>query len=126
MSKTTIAASAVMLAAAMAAGCAGNDQLPSPGFTQAQASIDQAEQANAQRYASQELNMAREKLDQAREAQEDGDDELAGRLAMRAQLDAELAAATASNQEMQMAAAELRETIETLRSEVSRGAAPAP
>ncbi|HEY8518618.1 MAG TPA: DUF4398 domain-containing protein [Gammaproteobacteria bacterium] len=125
MNRTTIAAGAV-LATAMVTGCAGNRELPSPGFTQAQASIDQAEQANAQRYASQELNMAREKLDQAREAQEDGDEELAARLAMRAQLDAELAAATASNEEMQMAAAELRQTIETLRGEISRGAAPGP
>lgn len=102
------------------AGCAGTQTQPAD-FAQAQASIDQAEQADAQRYASSELNMARQKLEQARDAQQDGEEEEARRLARQAMLDAELAAASAENQETQASVRELQNTLDTLREELRRG-----
>ena len=104
-------------------GCAGsNEQLVAANnFATAEASIQQAYQAGAQRYSSGELNMARQKLEQAKKAQEDGDDELAQRLAAQAEVDAQLAAATAGNKEMQAAVVDLRGGIQTLRDEIQRG-----
>jgi hypothetical protein len=108
----------------VAAGCAGNQQVARNDFSRAAASIRQAEEGGAQRYSSRELNVARQELDQAREAQERGDPELANRLATQAELDAELAAATADNREMQTAVEELRASIDTLREETRRGEQP--
>jgi len=82
--------------------------------------IDEAERADAQRYANRELNMAREKLLQAREAQEDGDEERAARLAEQAELDAAYALALAENESVQSAVDELRATLATLESELER------
>jgi Domain of unknown function (DUF4398) len=109
----------------LAAGCAANQPVVvTTDFADAAASIRQAETAGAQRYSSRELNIARQELDQAREAQERGDYDLAERLAKQAEVDAELAAATAGNREMQAAVDELRASIETLRRETQRGEQP--
>jgi hypothetical protein len=113
-----------VIAAAMVvlSGCASNErQAQAPNdFADAEASLRQADQAGAQRYASRELNLARQELDQAREAAERGDHELAARLAKQAEVDAELAAATAGNEEMQAAVAEMRAGLQTLRDELQR------
>lgn len=102
-------------------GCSGSSELVAANnFATAEASIQQAEQAGAQRYSSGELNMARQKLEQAKAAQEDGDDELAQRLAAQAEVDAQLAATTAGNKEMQAAVVDLRSGIQTLREEIQR------
>jgi hypothetical protein len=103
------------------AGCAGQEpQQQTNEFFQAEAAITQAEQSGAQRFASRELNLARQQLDQARAAREDGDLVLAQRLANQAQVDAQLAAARAGNEEMQNAVQELRASLETLREEIRR------
>ena len=107
------------------AGCANNDQQTRQApndFAAAEASLRQADQAGAQRYASRELNLARQELDQAREAADRGDDELAARLAKQAEVDAQLAGATAGNEEMQAAVAEMRAGLQTLRDELQRNA----
>jgi len=105
------------------ASCAGNEtqQQSANNFATAAASIEQAERAGAQRYSSRELNVARQKLDQARDAQEDGDTQLAQRLAAQAEVDAQLAAAIAGNEEMQTAVQDLRAGLQTLREEIQRG-----
>jgi hypothetical protein len=103
------------------AGCAGQEAQQQPNeFFQAEAAITQAEQAGAQRFASRELNLARQQLDQARAARDDGDLVLARRLANQAEADAQLAAARAGNEEMQNAVQELRASLETLREEIRR------
>ncbi len=113
-----------------AAGCAGNQPATSASIEEAEQRIDEAERADAQRYANRELNMAREKLIAAREAQRDGDEERAARLAERAELDAALAIATADNESIQAAVDELRTTLATLESELERqqdpGTEPVP
>jgi|GEM_PF-1434501 len=116
-----VAGIAAAICLAFGAGCAGNQAVPSASIDQAAQRIDEAERADAQRYANRELNMAREKLIQAREAQEDGDEERAARLAEHAELDAAYAIALADNESVQAAVDELRATLATLESELERG-----
>ena len=66
------------------------------------------------------MNLARQKLAAADKARQEGDDELAQRLAVEADLDATLAAAKARSHEMQSAVVELRESIRTLKQELLR------
>jgi hypothetical protein len=119
MKRTTTALATAALAL-LVTGCAGNQPAASARFTEAQQSIEEAERAEAQRYATRELNTARETLDLARQAQEEGDEERAARLTERAQLDADYAAAVAENQELQTAVQELRDTLATLENELER------
>lgn len=127
MGRTNATASAIVAALlAAVAGCAGNQPATSAGIEEAETRIDEAERADAQRYANRELNMAREKLIAAREAQREGDEERAARLAERAELDAALAIATADNESIQEAVDELRTTIATLESELERQQEPEP
>lgn len=121
MSRTkAVAGAAAAACLAFGAGCAGNQPVPAASIEQAAQRIDEAERAEAQRYANRELNMAREKLIQAREAQEDGDEERAARLAEHAELDAAYAIALADNESVQAAVDELRATLSTLESELQR------
>lgn len=120
MNKTTIAFSAAALLTGVTAGCAGNQAVETASMAQAQQNIEAAEGVEAQRYATRELNQARETLDEARRAQEEGDEEEAARLAERAALDADYAAAVAENEELQEAVQEMRDTLATLESELER------
>ena len=120
LSKAAMHAAAAVLALGSIAGCAGNQPAPSAAIDRAEQRIDEANRAEAQRYANRELNMAREKLTLAREAQQEGDEERAARLAQHAELDAVYAAAMADNQETQAAVQELRNSLETLQSELER------
>ena len=119
-SKAPPAVVTVLLLAFAVSGCAGNDARPEAGFAVAEASIQQAERANAERWAPNELSAARENLRLAEQAQEEGEEEVAARFATRAELDAELASATAGNREAQNAVEELRASLETLRREALR------
>lgn len=121
MSRTTAAAGTAALASLVfVGGCAGNQPVPVASIEQAEQRLEEAERADAQRYANRELNMARDKLLQAREAREEGNDESAARLAEQAELDAALAIAAADNQVAQDALDELQETLATLESELQR------
>lgn len=107
-------------------GCAANDELVAASLDddlgRAETLISQAENAGAYEQGSAALNMAREKLEAAENAVEDGEPERAARLAKEAELDATLASAIADNQEMQAAVTELERSIETLEQEIARGA----
>lgn len=105
----------------LGAGCAGNPVEPQlQAIIRAEAAIEGAEESGAFEHGSAELEAAREKLATARMALGDGDEERAERLATEAALDAELAAAITSNQEMQSAVDELNATIVTLQQELQR------
>jgi predicted metal-dependent hydrolase len=109
----------------VASGCAGNSQRADTrayqeDFARAEASIDEAQKVGAYEHGSVDLNRAREKLNAARKASDEGDDDVAQRLAIEADLDADVAAATARNQEMQGAVTELQEGIRTLQDELRR------
>jgi hypothetical protein len=87
----------------------------------ARASITDAERAGANEYGGAQLARARDKLRAAEEAAEDGELERARRLAVEADLDADLAVAIARNRETQALAVEVREGLETLEQELQRG-----
>jgi hypothetical protein len=116
------------LAALLLAGCGSEPQRPTEQLTRAQTLIEQAEKTGAQRYAAAELETARNKLQTANKAADDGKQEQATQLAEEAALDAELAAARAANGEAQEAAKEVGRSTEQLRQEVTPrpDAQPAP
>jgi hypothetical protein len=112
-----IGATALVLAA-----CASKPDRPTEELTRARTLVSQAEQGGAQQTASAELQTARDKVQRADRAADDGNTEMARRLAIEAALDAELAAVKARSAQSQAAAAELDRSIETLRNEAARGA----
>jgi hypothetical protein len=103
------------------AGCASQPERPSAELTRARTVIGQAEKdAKTQQYAAADLQLARDKLNQADMASKDGRNAEAEQLAMQAALDAEYATAKAGNGEAQKAADELDRSIETLRQDAAR------
>ena len=104
----------------LASGCGGEPKRPSEQVTRAQTLVEQAEKAGAQRYASTELEQARNKLQAANKAAEKGNEETANQLAAEAALDAELASARASPAAAQKAAQEVGKSTDTLRKEAER------
>jgi hypothetical protein len=82
--------------------------------------VNQAEQANAPAQASGPYQLARDKLERARDAMEDGENLEARRLAEQALVDAQLAEAQARSEVARSNAAELRTSIETLQDEIAR------
>ena len=111
---------AVLIAAALLAGCATQSERPTEEMTRAQTLIDQAEKAGAQRYAAAQLEQARAKLDEAKKADRNGRHDEAQQRAAEAAADAELAVALADSGEAQRAATEVQQSVETLRSEAQR------
>jgi hypothetical protein len=87
----------------------------------ADVAVENAEEANAAARAPGPYALARDKLERAREAMGDGENEEARRLADEALVDAELAEARARSQVAQENAAEVRTSVETLREELNRG-----
>ena len=101
------------------AACA-SDPAPEAELAAAQVAVDEAEDANAPARASGPYELARDKLDRARDAMEDGENLEAKRLAEQALADAQLAEAQARSEVARENAAELRASIETLRDEIAR------
>lgn len=118
---TTLSICIAFASAGLIAGCASSPiTSQQQALVRAEAAIQEAEESGAYEHGGAELESARDKLAAARVAAEDNDESRAERLATEAALDAELAAAIASNQEMQSAVDELNATIATLRQELSR------
>jgi hypothetical protein len=108
-----------------AAGCAADSRRASGDPSQetlvrAEASIEAAEKSGGYERGGADLNLAKQKLTAARKASAEGDEDVAQRLAVEAQLDAEVAGATARNQEAQKAVGEVRESVRTLQDELRR------
>lgn len=114
------------LAAAGALACAA-PTAPVREIGKAETAVKSAEQENkTQEAAGLEMTQAREKLERAKTALRDGDEEKAQRLAEEAQVDAELAQVKAESQSAQDAALELQRSIQSLRGEAQRGATMPP
>jgi hypothetical protein len=92
----------------------------------AEVSIAEAERGGAYQHGAADLNRAREKVNAARRAAADGDWIRAERMVVEAELDADLALATARNEETQAAANELQESIRTLDDELRRNDGRSP
>jgi hypothetical protein len=112
---------AVLIAAALlVAGCATPSERPTQEMSRAQTLIEQAEKAGAQQYAAVQLQQARAKLEQAQAADREGRHDEAEQRATEAAADAELAMALTNSGEAQHAAAEVQQSVETLREEAQR------
>jgi macrodomain Ter protein organizer (MatP/YcbG family) len=112
-----------LIAAALLAGCATESERPTQEMARAQTLIDQAEKAGAQRYAAAQLEQARAKLDEAQAADRKGKHDDAQQRATEAAADAELAVAMANSGEAQRAAADVQQSVDTLRDEAQRSSA---
>lgn len=118
----------LMISSGLAVGCANNSRtsrVDIPDFerdiARARASLAEAEQAGAADYGNAQLALARDKLRAAEEFADDGDIERARRLAIEADLDADLAVAITRNRETQQLATEVRSGLQTLEDELRRG-----
>jgi hypothetical protein len=108
-----------LIAVALAACAASNQNLaPEQAMTLAETSIRQAEQVGAAEYSALELDQARQKLNRARTALQNDENEDAYRLAEQSAADAELAAVRARVGQSEEAVAEIRESIRTLQAEI--------
>ncbi len=105
---------------ALLTGCASTEPMTGERFARAETGIELAQESGAANYAGESLARAREMLRQAEAAAEDGDEERAARLAERAALDAELAAAETDHRKTEDALSEVNESIADLRAELAR------
>jgi hypothetical protein len=102
--------------------------MPVEKLAVAKSSLARAEQAQAAQFAQVELNSARNKFAAAQAAADKKDADVAARLADQADVDAQLAEATARAKQQQQLVAEMDAGMRDLRNETLRrdntGAAP--
>jgi hypothetical protein len=109
-------------------GCATEGPQPTEQLTKARVVIEQAEKAQAQRYAAPDLQRARDELSAAETANNKGSYDTARRYAESAAVDADLASARATAGEALRAAQEATKGNSALQHESERaaeGSAPA-
>jgi hypothetical protein len=123
MSPRIITFSAIALVSCgLGAGCATPGPIPTEQLTRARTLVEQADKADAQRYAPADLQRAHDELSSADKAVNDHKYDDARRYAENAQVDADLASARASSGEAQHAAREVDRGIDSLRQESERHA----
>jgi hypothetical protein len=111
-----------LVSCGLAAGCATQGPIPTEQLTKARALVEQADKADAQRYAPADLQRAHDELSSADKAVNDHKYDDARRYAENAQVDADLASARASSGEAQHAAREVDRGIDSLKQESERHA----
>jgi hypothetical protein len=107
------------------AACASTP-IPNDKIAVAQASVQRAEQSGAPELAPVELATARDKLNRAQAAAANRDGQPASMFAEQANVDAQLAEATANQQRAHKAAMEFDSSMQALRQESMRATQPAP
>ncbi len=105
-------------------GCA-TSPVPDEKLAVAKASVQRAEQSGAPELAPVEMAQARDKLNQAEKAAADRNARPAADLADQANVDAQLAEATAQEKKSHKAAMELDASLQALRQESLRSSQPA-
>src|ERR1700735_4277244 len=112
--------------AAVAVGLAACASTPIPNekIAVAKASVQRAEQSGAPELAPVELATARDKLSRAEKAAADRDAQPATELAEQANVDAQLAEATAQEKKSHKAATEFDASLQALRQESLRATQP--
>jgi hypothetical protein len=105
---------------AVCAGCASKIERPVAEMSRARTLIEQAEKAGAQQYAAAELDEARDRLQLATDAVDEGENSVARARAVEAATGAELASALAARGEAEESAQKLAAGLEALRREASR------
>ena len=101
------------------AACASTP-VPNEKIAVAKASVQRAEQSGAPELAPVEMAVARDKLARAEQAAANRDAQPAGQLAEQANVDAQLAEATAQQQRSERAAREFDANMQALRGESMR------
>lgn len=99
--------------------------MPVDKLAVAKTSLERAEQAQAAQFAQVELNTARTKLGAAQAAADKRDAEVAARLADQADVDAQLAEATARAKQQEQLANEMDASLRDLRNEALRNSSGA-
>ena len=112
--------SAVVLVSSGSLGGCASGPPPMEELTRARTLVDQAEKAQAGRYAAADLQRAHDKLSAADAANQSGKYDVARRDAEAAAIDADVAAARASEAQALTALDEVQRGNETLRSETGR------
>jgi hypothetical protein len=114
----------VLLAAAAAAtGCA-SAPMPTDRIALAERAVQDAERAGAVELAPLEMRNAREKLGAAQKAASEREAEQMSRLSEQAEIDAQLAEATARAEKSARAVTELEDGLRALQRETQRPAQP--
>ena len=113
-----------LIGGALALGGCSAARPPTIEMAQADMAVRQASDSKAPDYAPTELRVAQEKLLGAQQAVSADEYERARRLAEQAAVDAQLAQAKGEAGDAQHNAAELRRTIDALRSEAVRPVTP--
>lgn len=103
----------------LAAACSSTPPAE-PALAAGAASLEAARSAGAPEYAAPQLDAARTKLDRARVAAQAGNRREAIRLAEQADVDAQLARATAASERSRRAVAEVEASLRGLREELAR------
>jgi hypothetical protein len=118
----------VLCAIAFGIVACASTPMPVEKLAVAKSSLERAEQAQAAQFATIELNSARNKFAAAQAAADKKDADVAARLADQADVDAQLAEATARAKQQQQLVAEMDAGMRDLRNETLRrdntGAAP--
>jgi predicted component of type VI protein secretion system len=114
----------LLLCCALALMGCGATKPPTSTLSQAELAVKQANDSNAAAHAALELQMAREQLDEARQAMQDSDYDKARREAEKALVNAQLAEAKAETASARQTVDELRKSIESLRHEAMRRSTP--
>jgi hypothetical protein len=109
--------------ALIAGGCV-TTPVPNEQLAVAKSSVQRAEQAGAPEFAPVEMAAARDKLTRAERAAADHDARPATLLAEQANVDAQLAEATAQEQRSRKAAMEADANLQALRQESLRSSQP--
>jgi len=122
-SSLSLALAASALMGLIAAGCASTP-IPDEKIAVAKDSVHRAEQAGAPELAPVELATARDKLARAEKAAADHDANPATMLAEQANVDAQLAEATANEQRAHKASMEFDASMRALRDESMRNSTP--
>ncbi len=118
--------SGALAAAALTVGLAACASTPVPNekLAVAKAEVQRAEQSGAPELAPVEMATAREKLARAEKAAADRKEVMATQLAEQANVDAQLAEATAQQQRSRKAATEFDVSMQALRGESMRATQP--
>ncbi len=105
------------IVAATSLGACASTPVPNAKIAVAKASLQRAEGSGAPEFAPVEMAAARDKIASAEKANSDGKLQPANMLAEQANVDAELAEATAQKQRSHKAAAEFDTSMQALRQE---------
>ncbi|GAC1306569.1 MAG: DUF4398 domain-containing protein [Steroidobacteraceae bacterium] len=122
--KTKRLAGAAMGAVIVALSACASSPVPLEKIAVAKSSVQRAEQNGAPEFAPVELAAARDKLGRAEKAASDHDVQPATMLAEQADVDAQLAEATAAQKRSHKAAMEFDASMQTLRQESLRNTQP--